>query len=192
MNRLYAKLKDYIRKLFTRKEKFSLVKLMSSVEESLVVCMSLSGVRAFELVQPYYREIDVLLNRYTMNKLMHKNPKKRKIFRKETANKFFNILERLGAIIPKWLSALPPELQENDFDEWKEKTAKGENKDLTKYVKNATQVKQLRKNLNKLADVVADTSDDQKFRKLVIRKIETEPEDNTGNFQIGSPEIVKK
>ena len=174
-----------------RKEKFSLVKLMSDVNVCLTESTSalLSGVRSRGLVESYCKEISNLLNFYILNKKLTKNPVCRKTLRKETAKKFFDVLERLGIKVYNWLLVLPEGLQENDFNEWKGKTEKGENKDLTKYVSNAQQVKLLRENLDKLAGVLEDMNSNKRLRKLVEREIEAEP---VSDIKISSPEIVKK
>ncbi len=192
MSQTYSELKNYFNSLysrFARKEKFSLEKLISNLEEVLVVRMlPSSGVRAFKLVKWYYSELDVILQRYRMGKKSSRNPMRRKNLRKETAKEFFEILEKLGAIIPKWLSALPEGMKEDDFDKWEAETAKGENKGLLKYVKNAKQVACLRKNLLCIAEIVADTGANRKLKRLVMNKIESEAS-NDDTIQIGSPTI---
>ena len=190
MNQVSAKFKEYVRGLRTRREKFSLVKLMETFLN--VMSVRLFGSGTFDLVKPYYLDVDALLSSYKLRKKSSKNPIHRKNLRKETAKKFFSILEQLGAIVPKWLSAIPDGLHANEFEEWKEKTSRSEFKFLTGLVKSSAQLQFLRNNLCLIADTVADTSANKKLRELVIKKIETEFEDSGDNFPIGTPTIVKK
>ena len=188
-----AKLKAYTQKLFTRREKFSLVQLMSDFDACLWECVSLrSGVKSFELIEPYYNRIHKLLNEYILNKKSSKNPMRRRGLRKKTAREFFGILESLGGIIPKWLLAIPDKLSASDFPKWKAKTEKGENRELVKYIKNVSQAHFLRNNLLTIADHVANTSANERLKKLVMRKIEKDSMDGANNLQIGAPTIVKK
>ncbi len=164
----------YIKKLFERKEKFSLVKLMSDVNVCLTESTStiLSGVRSRGLVESYCKEISDLLGSYILNKKLTKNPVQRKNLRKETAKKFFKILGRLGIKVYRWLPALPERLQEECFEAWKKETEKGPNKELVKYVKDAGQVERLRNSLLAIKDVLEKTADNRRLRKLVMDNVQ--------------------
>lgn len=186
MNQKIRAFKAYIRRLLTRQEKLSLTSLMKNFAVALEKYKFTPYI--FPLIEPYKRELDKLLEDYKREKKSHRIPGSHKRMRKETAKKFFSILERLGAIIPKWMSAIPENLDSNKFGAWREKTSKSEFKCITDVAKNLSQIQSLKKDLKEMGNAVANTAENKRLKKLVATSIEQEFTGNEDDLKIGAPE----
>ncbi|MDO4199491.1 MAG: hypothetical protein Q4D57_01845 [Clostridia bacterium] len=188
MNQKLKEFQLYIKDMFTYKATLSLTRLMENLCESLEKYKLVPHI--FSLIEPYKNGLDEILKKYKSSKESCKSPESRKRLRKETAKKFFEILAKLGAIIPKWLSAMPEDLSSNNFHAWRERTSATEFKCITDVVKNFSQFRSLRNSLGEMADAVANTAENRRLKRLVATKISQES-CSEGEFKISAPTIKR-
>ena len=164
----------YIKKLLENKEKFSLKKLIKEFIEDLEGYKTLPEPHVFRLLDPYCQETVRLLEDYERKKKDFKNPLKRKRIKELTAKHFFEILEKLGAIVPKWLSVIPGSLSSNEFPDWKSKIKSKGFKNLADIVKNPAQLRALKIVLSEVANTLVFISSNIRLRKLVDSELKRE------------------
>ncbi len=188
MNQKLKGFQLYIKDMFMHKATLSLTRLMENLCESLEKYKLVPYI--FSLIKPYKSDLDEILREYKSSKKSCKSSESRKRLRKETAKKFFEILERFGAIIPKWLSAMPEDLSSNNFHAWRDKTLTTEFKCITDVVKNFSQFHALRNSLREMADAVANTAENRRLKRLTSVEIE-KVSANEDELAIDTPTIKR-
>lgn len=192
MNR-YDTFKGYVKRLFAKKEKFSLVKLMSRFEKMLIgYKMDSSKNLVFKLFKSSYERADRLLSSYERKKRSCIMPTQRSRLRKQTAKEFFQIVQQIGAAIPKCLMELPHEqLPDEEFAKWKEEQKKGLKmfKDIFSDIKTFADLDNLKKGLDELANDINLFLKDGKLQRFVVEKIKQESINDFNDIQIGGPTI---
>lgn len=179
--------------------RFSLTKCLDSLCKKSEIYKKNPYVRP--LIEEYYKKIKSIKLEYDSSKKTI-NTIKRVKSRKKYAEKLFVQVEKLGAIIPKYMDALkkiPPKATKDELEKWIEKNKREYDK-LVQQVQAVNQDKKtadkrlyvcfkIEKPLDEIAADLADLTQDRKLERLAKQPITRTyvGDRDVNNMEIGSP-----
>lgn len=192
MNQKLMRFKRYIGRLLGGN--FSLTKFMEEYRNTLNFWGTSSGPRVFDVVRPYYKQLEGILGRYRRESKATRNPMRRRSLRKQAAKDFLEVVSRIHGIIPKMLLEIPRDLPDSKFDDWKTAASKkADLKVIAGIVKSCDQLEILKSELEEIFESTKIVIDNKCLKDLTSGKIKQKSlsEEDYENFQIGGPSILR-